>query len=280
MFVRFRAGRRRLALSLVETKRVDGKVRHEHVATLGSIETPLTMRGRITFWARLNERLTALGSRLGSEDEIKIMDAVHARVPIPTVDERRELKLQNAKADERTWSALRDMNAAQAHDQEALGVTAKAAGDLSPRWRALIGRLWELDGKSIIGFLPEIVAMIKSTERRALAELALLNVFHSPKVRNMPLRLKRPAVVHPAHQAMKDMADAAGLPFGKDRADAIAKIRSRALTGEEVMLVLNSMPKEKLDTASAEARRVRRARKKLGISRKEGRPRKPDTDSP
>ncbi len=40
------------------------------------------------------------------------------------------------------------------------------------------------------------------------------------------------------------------------------------------MLVLDSMPKEKLDTASAAARRVSRARKKLGISRDPGRPKK------
>jgi hypothetical protein len=151
--------------------------------------------------------------------------------------------------------------------------------DLSPRWRALIRRPWELDGKSIVGFLPEIVAMIKSTESRAMAELALLNVLHSPKVRDMPLRPKGPGVVHPAYQAMKDMADAAGLPFGQVRTDAIAKIRSKALTGEEIMLVLDSMPKEKLDPASAAARRRSRARKKLGNLRKPGRPKKTDTDS-
>lgn len=104
-------------------------MRHEHVATLGSTEMPLTIRGHITFWARLNGPLTALGNRLGPEDQIKIMDAVHARVPMSTLDEQRELKLQNAKADERTWSALRDMSAAQAHDQETLSATAKAAAE-------------------------------------------------------------------------------------------------------------------------------------------------------
>jgi hypothetical protein len=38
MFVRFRETGRRLQCSLIETRRVDGKVRHEHIASLGSIE--------------------------------------------------------------------------------------------------------------------------------------------------------------------------------------------------------------------------------------------------
>jgi hypothetical protein len=87
MFVRFRAGRRRLALSLVETTRIDGGVRHDHIASLGSVDSPPTLRGRIAFWARLNGRLTALGNRLGPDDQTKIMDAIHARIPIPTIDD-------------------------------------------------------------------------------------------------------------------------------------------------------------------------------------------------
>lgn len=131
MFVRFRAGRRRLALSLVETKRVDGRVRHEHVATLGSIDAPETIRSRITFWAQLHGRLTALGNRLGPDDQAKIMGAIHARVSMPTLDEQREVKLENAKAGERTWSALRDMSAerAQGHEDLSQSAAAMAAKD-------------------------------------------------------------------------------------------------------------------------------------------------------
>ena len=43
----------------------------------------------------------ALGDRLASEDQAKIMDMIYARVPMPTIDEQRELKLENVKADER-----------------------------------------------------------------------------------------------------------------------------------------------------------------------------------
>jgi hypothetical protein len=40
MFVRFRQTDYRLQVSLVETRRLDGKVRHEHIAGLGSVECP------------------------------------------------------------------------------------------------------------------------------------------------------------------------------------------------------------------------------------------------
>jgi hypothetical protein len=126
MFVRFRAGRRRLALSLVETKRTGDRVLHEHVATLGSVDTPPTVRGRVAFWAQLDRRLTALGNRVRPEDQSRIMDTINARVPIPTIDEQREVKLENAKADERFWSMLQDMNADQAQGAEQLSASAAA----------------------------------------------------------------------------------------------------------------------------------------------------------
>jgi hypothetical protein len=47
MFTRFRQTRHRLQVSLVETRRLNGKVRHEHVASLGSIETPPSVPERI-----------------------------------------------------------------------------------------------------------------------------------------------------------------------------------------------------------------------------------------
>jgi hypothetical protein len=50
MFVRFRETPRRLQLSLVETSREGGKVRHEHVASLGAVPMPLSVAGRVEFW--------------------------------------------------------------------------------------------------------------------------------------------------------------------------------------------------------------------------------------
>ena len=53
----------RLQASLVETRRIDGKVRHEHIAGLGSVEMPLSVEGRLAFWQR-HERLAKLSNRV------------------------------------------------------------------------------------------------------------------------------------------------------------------------------------------------------------------------
>jgi hypothetical protein len=67
MFVRFRETGTSLQATLVETRRVDGKVRHEHVATLGSIPWPADTAARIMFWKKLHERLAKLANRLTDE---------------------------------------------------------------------------------------------------------------------------------------------------------------------------------------------------------------------
>jgi hypothetical protein len=89
MFVRFRETPYGLAMSLVETRRENGRVRHEHVASLGSVETPLTVAERVAFWSRLHERLARLSNRIDDETQGKVLGAVHARVPMPTADEQR-----------------------------------------------------------------------------------------------------------------------------------------------------------------------------------------------
>ena len=103
MFVRFRSSPRRLQLSLVETRRIDGKVRHEHVASLGAVATPLTVAGRVEYWQALHQRLGRLANRLDGEMQAKILGAVHARVPMPTVDEIHALNLDEAKQHEAAW---------------------------------------------------------------------------------------------------------------------------------------------------------------------------------
>ena len=90
MLVHFRETPYGLAMSLVETRRENGKVRHEHVASLGSIETPPSVAARIEFWHGLHERLAQLSHRLDVETRGKIMSAVHARVPMVTPDEKGE----------------------------------------------------------------------------------------------------------------------------------------------------------------------------------------------
>jgi hypothetical protein len=67
MFVHFRETPYGLAMSLVEKRRENGKVRHEHVVSLGSIETPPSVAARIEFWRELHDRLAELSNRLDAE---------------------------------------------------------------------------------------------------------------------------------------------------------------------------------------------------------------------
>jgi hypothetical protein len=83
MFVRFRQSARRLQLSLVETRRDGGKVRHEHIASLGAVPVSAQVADRVEFWRRLFERLWRLSNRLDDALQAKILGAVHARVPMP-----------------------------------------------------------------------------------------------------------------------------------------------------------------------------------------------------
>lgn len=127
MFVRFRPTARRLQVSLVETRRVEGKVRHEHIGALGSIETPQSVEGRIAFWQRLHERLAKLGNRVDPTTQGKVLGDVHARIPMVTLDQQRALQLERAEADERFWGGLRDMHQEQVEGHGQLVATADAA---------------------------------------------------------------------------------------------------------------------------------------------------------
>jgi hypothetical protein len=102
-------------------------VRHEHIASLGSVEVPQSVADRIAFWQRLHERLGKLANRVDAETQGKVLGAVHARIPMVTADEQRALQLENAEADAQLWSGMRDMNAATAEDQKGLAATVAEA---------------------------------------------------------------------------------------------------------------------------------------------------------
>jgi hypothetical protein len=123
MFVRFRQNARRLQVSLVETRRAGGKVKHEHIASLGSIKLPLSIADRIAFWQRLHERLARLSNRI---DPATILGAIHAKVPMVTPQEQHQLKLENAQADERYWSFLHDSHEDVVADHKRLVGNAEA----------------------------------------------------------------------------------------------------------------------------------------------------------
>jgi hypothetical protein len=102
MFVRFRETPYGLQVSLIQTRREGGKVRHEHIAGLGAITVPTSAADRIAFWRRLHDRLSALSNRIVDEQS-KILGAVDERIRMPTPDELRDVQLENAKVDQRFW---------------------------------------------------------------------------------------------------------------------------------------------------------------------------------
>jgi hypothetical protein len=89
----------------------------------------MTIAGRVAFWRELRPRLDKLANRIGAE-QIKILDAVHARIPMVTIDEQRTLQRENAEADARLWEGLRDMNAEQAEGHKEIAAkSARIAAD-------------------------------------------------------------------------------------------------------------------------------------------------------
>jgi hypothetical protein len=127
MFTRFRQTSSRLQVSLAETRRVDGKVRHEHIASLGSVETPPTVQARIVFWRKLHERLAKLSNRVDAETQGKILGEVHARVPMVTADEQRALQLENAEAEARFWEHFQQTSEEWVDGHKGLAASAERA---------------------------------------------------------------------------------------------------------------------------------------------------------
>jgi hypothetical protein len=114
MFVRFRRVRHRLIVQLIETRRLGGKVKSEHLATLGSaaLPEPIEARERIRFWRELKERFRDLAARLGNrvtaDDRRKALAAIHARIPKPTEADEQAVRIETARDDVRFWEQVRD----------------------------------------------------------------------------------------------------------------------------------------------------------------------------
>ena len=64
MHVRARLHRRRIQISLVDTRRGDGKVQQEHIASLGSVPPEMTPADRLAFSTQVHPRLARLNNRL------------------------------------------------------------------------------------------------------------------------------------------------------------------------------------------------------------------------
>jgi hypothetical protein len=100
MFVRFRQQGRRLQASLMQTRRVSGKMQSEHIASLGSVDAEVSVRERLAFWTKLPERLARLGNRVGPDEHAKLYAALNARIPMVTAEEQRAVQEENAKGDD------------------------------------------------------------------------------------------------------------------------------------------------------------------------------------
>jgi hypothetical protein len=108
MFVRFRQTGRRLQVSLIETRRHDGKVKHEHVASLGAVPLDPTLADRTAFWTGLHPKLSRLGNRLDAAALGPVLAAIHARIPMPTQDDRQASQLDAVREDARQRQFLAD----------------------------------------------------------------------------------------------------------------------------------------------------------------------------
>jgi hypothetical protein len=84
--------------SLIETRRVGVKLRHEHAASLGTIEIPPSSADRIAMWGELHQRLGKLSNRFGHETHAKLIGQSMLRIPMPTADEQRQLQRENPNA--------------------------------------------------------------------------------------------------------------------------------------------------------------------------------------
>ena len=73
---------------------IDGIVRYEHVATVGSVPASPSVADRLAFWRRFYEHLAELANRIDAETQGKIISAVHSRIPIVTPDEQRALRVR------------------------------------------------------------------------------------------------------------------------------------------------------------------------------------------
>jgi hypothetical protein len=123
MFARFHQTSSRLQVSLRESRRVGGKPRCEHIASLGAVPIPASLPDRVEFWRQLGGRFSKLSNRIGA-DRGKLIASIHARIPKVTDDDIRTVQRENAEAEERFWGRFHDMNADMAEGEKGLAALA------------------------------------------------------------------------------------------------------------------------------------------------------------
>jgi hypothetical protein len=160
MFVRFRQTARRLQASLSATRWEGGRVRHEHIAGLGSVPLSPSAADRIAFWTKLHQRLEALSNRIDAAQRGAILTAIHERVPMPTLDDHQAVQLERAREDTRFWETLAEGYADQiegnkellASAQRAIAEREPLAADTAAKAQAAKDRLARVErGEAVAG---------------------------------------------------------------------------------------------------------------------------------
>jgi hypothetical protein len=170
-FARFRQVRARLNVSVVEAVRDGTKVRQRHVASLGSVPLAHSATDRAKFWVKLHQRLAALSNRLDDKARYQIMGAVHARIPMPTVEDQEAPKAAGREANAGFFGALRKMHRDEAKlYKDASEKMAEAAGAVDAVENANANRVMTHDDYR--KFLQE--AGFSNVELRQMRDLAKL----------------------------------------------------------------------------------------------------------
>jgi hypothetical protein len=120
MHIRSRLHHRRLQISLIDTRRIDGRVRQEHVAALGSVPPDMSVQDRVAFWTKLHPRLSRLDNRLDPSTRARIMGELHKIVPMVPPDAAIAGKVETAKRNVKTSTAPREMFQATINEQKAM----------------------------------------------------------------------------------------------------------------------------------------------------------------
>jgi hypothetical protein len=139
----------RLDVSLVETHRVNGKVRQRHVASLGSIAGD-DLLARQTFWDGCEPKLARLSNRLGPDLD-RLRQVIAARIP-PLDDADRQFleivawvfleeqwgnRAKSKARDSSHWNELAKQERREATEAEAMALQVKSLRGNPEAYRAL-----------------------------------------------------------------------------------------------------------------------------------------------
>ena len=151
----------RLLVSLVANKRIDGKVRQEHVADLGAIDghclpgfysgvdasiakairnEDWSIAMRLNFWGRLDQRLAQLSNQIEAGEADKICAAIQVRIPKPTDAEIERMEIGGWERLLSGWQGL------AADEQKAI---AKAEAEIAEKREAIT------EAQSVIDMIAE-----------------------------------------------------------------------------------------------------------------------------